>query len=94
MNADINTIIIFTNELIVFPGNSLFSSIYRLDFSFSSCTRISIATTALMAIAKAFKINAFRCFFGERGAEVTPSDLSATLHGNAIFGKNIKNTLV
>ena len=44
--------------------------------------------------SKPFEINVFRCFFGERGAELTPSDLSATLHGNAIFGKNVKHTLV
>ena len=44
--------------------------------------------------SKSSKINAFRCFFGERSAEEAPSDLSATLHGNAIFGKNVKNTLV
>ena len=44
--------------------------------------------------SKVFKINAFRCFLGEGFFEVTPHDLSATLHGNAIFGKNVKNTLV
>ena len=44
--------------------------------------------------SKAFKINAFRCFLGDGFFEVTPHDLSATLHGNAIFGKNVKNALV
>ena len=44
--------------------------------------------------SKPFKINVFRCFERRGGAEVAPSDLSATLHGNAIFGKHVKNTLV
>ena len=44
--------------------------------------------------SKAFKINAFQCFFGAGHAEVTPNDLSATLHGNAIFQKSVENTNV
>ena len=43
---------------------------------------------------KLFNINDFRCFLGEGFFEVAPHDLSATLHGNAIFGKHVKNTLV